>query len=326
MKKGSLLLLCFLSFLAANAQNEIMLHLAPRLGNEVFSLDQAVNHPGGTYQMKFTRFEYYISEIKITHDGGVITPCTDLYLLVRPGQDSMYSLGQMPGINNVEAITFSVGVPEAVNHDDPTALPEGHPLAPQNPSMHWGWVSGYRFAAIEGDAGTNLAQHFEIHALGDANYKTLTITTPAEQVNPELKMVHLIADYAQAVKTVNLSTGPIVHGTTGTAVTVLNNFKNVVFSAATSSAVIDPAFNGAFALTPNPVRNVAPLVNFSLPAGGTYMLTVTDLTGKVLTRQPLAGGENQSLLLEKIPVAGLYFVHLWHNDRPVAVEKLVVLN
>lgn len=100
----------------------------------------------------------------------------------------------------------------------------------------------------------------------------------------------------------------------------------MVFTAATSSAIIDPAFNGAFAITPNPVRQAALQVNFSLSAGGAYMLTITDLTGKVLTRQPLAEGDNQSLLLDKIPVAGLYFVHLWHNDRPVAVEKLVVLN
>ncbi|MFN4254589.1 MAG: MbnP family protein [Saprospiraceae bacterium] len=326
MKKGFLLSILFAVAFAANAQNEIMLHLAPRLGSAVFSLNQTVDHPGGTYQMKYTRFEYYISEIKITHDGGQVTPCPDLYLLVRPAQDSMYSLGQMPGITNVEAITFSVGVPEAMNHADPAALPASHPLAPQNPSMHWGWSAGYRFAAIEGDAGTNLAQHFEIHALGDANYKMQTISTAAEQASPDMKMIHLIADYAQAVKTVNLSTGPIVHGSSGAAVTVLNNFKNVVFTAETSSAVIDPAFSGAFSVAPNPVRGAAPTVNFSLPAGEGYALTVTDLTGKIVARQALAAGENQSLLLEKMPSAGLFFVHLWQNGSPVAVEKLVVLN
>lgn len=326
MKKGLLLLLLAASFSAANAQNEIMLHLAPRLGSAVFSLNQTVDHPGGTYQMKYTRFEYYISEIKITHDGGQIKPCTGLTLLVRPAQDSMYSLGQMPGITNVEAITFSVGVPQALNHLDPASYPSGDPLAPQNPEMHWGWTAGYRFAAIEGQAGTNLAQHFEIHALGDANYKTQTITTDAEQVSPDMKMIHLIADYRQAVKTVNLSTGPIVHGSSGAAVTVLNNFKNVVFKTQTSSVVIDPTFAGAFGVSPNPVRDAAPTVNFSLPAGGGYALTVTDLTGKIVARQTLAAGENQSFLLEKMPTAGLFFVHLWQNGSPVAVEKLVVLN
>lgn len=326
MKKSFLLLFLSISFFAANAQNEIMLHLAPRLDSKVFSLNQTVNHPGGTYPMKFTRFEFYISEIKITHDGGQVTPCPNLYLLVRPAQDSMYSLGQMPGVVNVEAITFSVGVPQTVNHADPTAQPAGHPLAPQNPSMHWGWSAGYRFAALEGDAGANLAQHFEIHALGDANYKTQTITTKAEQSAPTTQVIHLNADYSQVVKAVNLSVGPIVHGSSGAAITVLNNFKSVVFTSQNSSAVIDPAFTGAFSIAPNLVRDIAPTVNFSLPLGEEYGLTVTDLTGKIIIRKTLAAGENQSLVLEKIPMAGLFFVHLWQNGNPVAVEKLIVLN
>ena len=326
MKKGFLLLVLAVSFFAANAQNEVMLHLAPRLGSAVFSLDQTIDHPGGTYKMKYTRFEYYISEIKITHDGGQVTPCTGLTLLVRPAQDSMYSLGQMPGISSVEAITFSVGVPQAVNHLDPASYPPGDPLAPQNPEMQWGWSAGYRCAAIEGYAGTNLSQNFQVHALGDANYKTQTITTDAEQVAPDMKMIHLIADYSQAVKSINISGGLVVHGSTGAAVTLLINFKNVVFKAETSSAVIDPAFAGAFSVAPNPVRDAAPQVSFSLPTGNDYNLTVTDLTGKIVARQSLAAGENQSVLLEKMPTAGLFFVHLWQNGSPVAVEKLVVLN
>lgn len=326
MKKGILLSILFASAFAANAQNEVMLHLAPRLGDKVFSLDQTIDHPGGTYKMKYTRFEYYISEIKITHDGGQIEPCTGLTLLVRPALDSMYSLGQMPGITNVEAITFSVGVPQAVNHLDPASYPPGHPLAPQNPEMQWGWAAGYRFAAIEGQAGTNLSQNFQVHALGDANYKTQTITTHAEQAAPDMKMIHIIADYSQALKGINVSGGLVVHGTTGAAVTLLTNFKNVVFSGTTMTSVFDPSFTGAFSVAPNPANGVAPTVNFSLPADNDYALTVTDLTGKIVGRQTLAAGENQSLLLEKMPTSGLFFVHLWQNGSPVAVEKLVVLN
>jgi hypothetical protein len=326
MKKGSLLFILFASFLTASAQNEVMLHLAPRLGSSVFSLNQTTNHPGGTYQMRFTRFEYYISEIKITHDGGQVTPCTDLILLVRPAQDSMYSLGQLPGILNVEAITFSVGVPQSLNHADPALQPAGSPLAPQSPEMHWGWSAGYRFAAIEGNAGTNLSQDFQIHSLGDVNYKTQTITTVAEQVTPEMKMIHIIADYQQAMKNINISGGLVVHGTSGAAVTLLNNFKNLVFKAETSSSIIAPSFTGAFSVAPNPVRDAAPQVSFSLPPGDDYTLTLTDLTGKVIVRKTLFAGENQYFILEKLPITGLYFVHLWQNERPVAVEKLIVLN
>jgi hypothetical protein len=91
--------------------------------------------------------------------------------------------------------------------------------------------------------------------------------------------------------------------------------------------VIDPSFTGSFTVSPNPTaKDIAPQVNFSLPAGSNYALTVTDLAGKVVVRQPLTAGENQSVLLEKMPTSGVFFVHLWQHARPVVVEKLVILN
>lgn len=324
MKKACLLFVLLISFGAAHAQNEVMLHLAPRLGSNLFSLNQPVNHPSGNYQLKFTRFEFYIAEIKITHDGGQVTPCPDLYLLVHPAIDSMYSLGQMADVQNVESITFSVGVPSTVNHLDPASYPSGHPLAPQNPSMQWGWSAGYRFAAIEGVAGTNFSQTFEIHALGDANYKTQTLPAYAEQVNPEMKMIHITADYTDVLKNITVSGGLIVHGAGGAAVTLLNNFKNLVFTAETSG-VTDPAFSGSFSVSPNPAKGVLPQVNLTLPDGGDYRLTVTDIIGKVLYDKVFASVINQSLSLVEMTEPGLYFVQLWQNDKPVAVEKLVVL-
>lgn len=327
MKKSTFLFLFFAALaVSATSQNEVMLHLAPRLGSAVFSLNAPFTHPSATYSLKYTRFEYYISEIKVTHDGGQITPCTGLHLLVRPALDSMYSLGQMPTVDNIEAITFSVGVEQAVNHLDPASYPADDPLAPQNPAMQWGWTAGYRFAAIEGDAGTNLAQHFEVHALGDENYKTQTIVTVGDQVAPDMKMIHIVADYSQAVKSITLSSGLIVHGTTGAAVTLLNNFKNIVFKSALSG-VNSPLFSGAFAVTPNPVTlGSNAQVRYTLLPGNTYELTIADMAGKIIARQPLQPGQDQLLELAKMPSAGAYLVQLWQNARPVSVEKLIVLN
>jgi len=325
MNKIALLLVFLAAFTTAKAQNEVMLHLAPRLGNAVFSLNTAINHPSGAYQLKYTRFEYYISEIKITHDGGQVTPVTNLHLLVRPALDSMYSLGQMPTVQNVEAITFSVGVEQAFNHLDPASYPANDPLAPQNPEMQWGWTAGYRFAAIEGVAGTNFAQNFEVHALGDVNYKTQTLSTVAEQVTASMKMIHLIADYGQVMKNITVSGGLILHGTTGAAVTLLNNFKNIVFTAETSG-VIDPSFTGSFSISPNPAQHTMPKVNYTLSSDANYLLSLTDMTGKTLYTQQIPAGENQSIQLERSFSAGVYFVHLWQNGHAVAVEKLVILN
>lgn len=325
MKKHLSFVLFFLAVsFSGIAQNELRLHLAPRLGSAVFALDSSFQHPSGSYPLKYTRFEYYISEVIITHDGGQTTPATGLHLLVRAAQDSVYSLGQMPNVNKVEAITFSVGVEQAYNHLDPASFPPDDPLAPQNPEMHWGWVSGYRFAAVEGEAGPNLDQHFEIHSIGDANYFTQTITTVAEQASSDVKVIHLIADYAQAVKDIGLSIGLVKHGTTGAAVTLLANFRDVVFTALVASTVLDPAFTGTFTVSPSPVTtSEAPQVRFSLPEGE-YTLAVTDITGRKLECRQILSGDNQSVALNRITETGLYFVHLLHGNRPVVAVKLVV--
>lgn len=305
---------------SAQSQSNLELHLASYLDTAPFALNTEVS--AGNYSYKITRLEYYISEIKITHDGGVVTPITDLYLLVRPAVDSMYDLGSHPEINQVESITFSVGVDQPHNHLDPASYPANHPLAPQNPAMQWGWSAGYRFVAIEGVAGTNFANLFEIHALGDANYKTQTIVTGAEIHPNGDKTIHLNADYSKVIKNINVSGGLIVHGTSGAAVTVLNNMKNLVFSAETS-AVIDPAFEGDFQVSPNPAPAGQLRVGLRLPAGASYRITLSDLTGRVWYDQPV-DSDRSSLLLDQQLGNGVYYVQLWQNGRSVASEKLIV--
>ncbi|MBL7798961.1 MAG: T9SS type A sorting domain-containing protein [Saprospiraceae bacterium] len=322
MKKLLLSVLSFLSVLVVQAQNNIELHLSPRLGAAPFALNTPVS--AGSYEYKITRLEYYISEIKITHDGSQVTPMTDLYLLVRPAVDSMYALGSYPGIVNVESITFSVGVDQAHNHLDPASYPANHPLAPQNPAMQWGWSAGYRFVAIEGKAGANFANDYEIHALGDANYQTLTLNTVAENNSNGDKTIHLIADYAQVLNSINVSAGLIVHGSTGKAVTLMNNMKNVVFTAETPTMTIDPTFEGAFAVSPNPAAPGEAIVTMTLPGGDGYRVTLTDLTGRVIMNQSISS-ETQSYPLFNDLNAGTYLVHLWQNEQPVAVEKLVII-
>ncbi len=325
MRNFSLLLLIFCaSIFSAHAQNELWLHLAPRLGSHPFALNTPVSHPDGAYSMQFSRYEFYVSDIRITHDGGQETPCTDVYLLVRPATDSMFNLGQYPGIENVEAIRFSVGVPQPINHADPSLQPAGHPLALQDPSMHWGWAGGYRFAVMEGVAGENAGQAFEVHGLGDNNYKSQTIAVAAEQTNPGMKVIHLNADYAQAARNIDLSQGAIEHGTTGIPATMLFNFKNYVFSAQAVTAVVSPEFSGSFYVSPNPVqRGATPQAFFSLPEKAAYNILVTNALGQVLLRLNIDENSSSPMLLEGLPASGMLWVQLWQNGRVVATEKLM---
>ncbi|MEO6040065.1 MAG: MbnP family protein [Saprospiraceae bacterium] len=321
MKKLLLSCLTALSWLSvAQAQSNLKLHISPRLGNQAFALNTVIS--AGTYDYKITRLEYYVCQIKITHDGEQITPLTDLHLLVRPAVDSIYDLGPFPDIQNVEAITFSIGVDQAHNHLDPSSYPPDHPLAPQDPAMHWGWAAGYRFVAIEGLVGPGFANIFQVHSLGDANLKPVIISTAAEANPNGDKTIHIVADYAKVIDGIDVSGGLIVHASTGVAVTVLNNMRNLVFSAATSR-VIDPLFEGAFVVSPNPAGAGEAIVSMTLPVGLAYRITLQDMTGRLVADHVVPDALRSFTIGEGLH-AGMYLVHLWQNGRPVAVEKLVV--
>ncbi|MEO6189806.1 MAG: MbnP family protein [Saprospiraceae bacterium] len=319
--------LLYLSFIMISqllcAQSEIILHIAPRLGSDLFGLNKSTNAVGFTYPYKITRLDYYISEIKITHDGGQVTPVDGLFLLVRPVVDSMYTLGILADINKVENIIFSVGVDPQHNHLDPATYGPTHPLAPKNPEMQWGWSAGYRFVAIEGNAGKTFNQHFEVHAIGDANYKTVTINTEAEEISPNLKMIHLNADYSQILKSINVSSGLILHGSSGAAVTLLNNMNKLVFTAEGVTATLDPAFKGSVSIAPNPTSFDNVHIDFNLEKGNQYAVEVYNSIGNRIIYKSILSG-NSNLTLNQLDKSGLYFVRLLQNNRAVFVDKLII--
>ena len=218
-----------LASLATFAQSDVYLQFNHLWNDAPFQLDQELMTNGGQ-SVKVDRLEFYLSQFSIQHDGGQITTVDNTWLLVRPAENESFYLGNYD-ITTVEAITFSCGVEEAFNHLDPATYPMDHPLAPQNPSMHWGWASGYRFIAFEGTAGAAFSQIWEIHALGDAHYIEQSIATGAEEISGDL-YIGLDGNYANLLGSINVSNGMIEHSETGQTINaVFNNMQNAVFSA-----------------------------------------------------------------------------------------------
>ena len=129
--------------------SEVELQIHPNWAGKAFNFSTV--YSGGDCEYKITRLQYYVSEIKIKYDGGKSYLIKDLYFLVSAEKDTVLSLGILP-VSNIEGIEFSIGVDQAANHLDPSTYPSSHPLALKNPSMHWGWTSGYRFIALEGNS------------------------------------------------------------------------------------------------------------------------------------------------------------------------------
>jgi hypothetical protein len=319
MKKLLLLFLLSVSFFPAFSQKEVVLNLNHMVANAPMALATPYLAPA-SYGFTITRLTYYISDIQLIHDGGQTTNLDSTWLLVHAPADQSFSLGTH-NVTEIEGIYFSIGVDPAHNHLDPTTWPAGHPLAPQMPSMHWGWSPGYRFVALEGKTGATFLFTYEIHALGDDNYNAVSLSLDAQQAGNILN-INLLADYQGMFTNLDVSSGLIEHGDKGPAITLLYNFANHVFSPMTAStAITAPDFAGEFAIGPNPSVDGNSVARYTLPAGNSYQMILTDITGREVRSWSLDAASSSQHL--EAPAAGIWFIRLLENGRTVLTEKWI---
>lgn len=318
----------FLTFLAALlwlsnfSQQTIRFNIQHKLGSQNFAFNQvASNNLGNTF--KLDRLQYYLSGFEIIHDGGQTKPITNVYYLADASLITSIDLGSHTDINSIEGIKFAVGVNTPENNADPSQWPATHALSPKSPSMHWGWASGYFFVALGGNSGPITDQPLEMHALGNANYFSQTIATSATLINNE-RVITLTADYARALLNINLSNGLVLHGSNGSNVTMLTNFRDSVFSALSTQTIAvglqeqKPESN-ELGIYPNPSAGM-----FVLDIKGAHTannaIVISDITGRILQTFPAKSTTAEI----KIESQGLYFVSLMTGQKVVTTKKVIV--
>lgn len=315
MKSLILTIVLFSTAVITFAQKNVVLRLHHRLAGQPFAFNQtSSNNLGNSFNV--SRLEYYVSSIKVKHDGGLTANATDVYALVKANATSTDIDLSSLSVNDIEGITFSIGVNTPQNNQDPTQWAAGHPLAPKTPSMHWGWTAGYRFVAMEGKTGNNLNTVFEIHALGNVNYFEQTINTTATQENGKW-IINVYADYAQSLRGISISQGVISHGETGEAATLLTNFKNHVFTSSAVTGIFEQIDITSFAVYPNPSKGKFSIDLSQLPQ--VNKMVVSNLLGQNVFEQ-----ECQLSAEFNITSKGIYIVSLFDNNNLVGTRKLVV--
>lgn len=307
--------------LISSAQVNVELNIIHRAGGEAFQMNTAYEAPGG-YPFKTSRLEYYVSGIELVHDGGQITPLPDTYLLVDAAESSSFGLGAH-NITALEEVHFMIGVDTAVNHDDPALFPVGHALAPQMPSMHWGWAAGYRFVALEGVAGAG-EYTMELHGLGDTNYDGVELATTGT-LNDTTLTIDVYADYIQLLRDIDASDGVIEHSENAEARTVLRNMASdgIVFSITAPTAIEGPPTAVDASFYPNPAQaGTATTLQLAQPAAATMQLSVADEQGRMVHQSTVAAGTTG---IELPTVAsGMYLVQLRQQDTAVLTRKWLV--
>lgn len=318
MKRLILTQLLILAFgISTIAQVDVYFRINHKLGTTKFSTNHtASNNLGNNFQVD--RLDYYISEITLIHDGGQQTPVTEHYIMVKAMEQTNDLLGNF-NITRLEGVQFGIGVDPGKNHSDITTYPSSHALSFQSPSMHWGWAAGYRFIAIEGKSGAGMSQSWELHALGDNNYGYAMVNTTGTLAGTDL-VIALDADYEEAMNNIAISGSLNYHGENGQAVTIMNNFKSLVFAEGAANIGLAEKDPARIQVAPNPANG-----DFHIDLidgqGGDYRVQVMDLTGKMIYNQPAQASDRVELNIDR---SGIYLVSLLKSGEITGTAKLVI--
>ena len=238
MKRIVLLSLVFGSLSLAGQTKELTLNFHHMMAGESLT-DSLVGTNNLGNQFKFNRLQYYVDDIEIIYNQGDTFTYPGVLLIDALAEEmTSVDLGALD-FDSITAVRFAVGVGPDVNNLDPSTYPAAHPLAPQFPSMHWGWAAGYRFVCAEGVGSSAFNQTFELHGLGNGNYAMQTIATSGTMSGSDTLVLDIEADYAELVTDIAVAQGVISHGETGDAFQSLKNLNNKVFKSAEGNAALN---------------------------------------------------------------------------------------
>lgn len=158
-------------------QVQASLKMKPVFGPTDMVLDSVYTMSNG-FQIKFTELKAYFTDIK-SSDGTTLRNAA-LFNFSETGT-LVFQADQV--VANPSSIQFGIGVPQSINHNDPSTFPTSNPLniAIAN-DMHWDWNPGYIFFKVEAkvdtivDGVTNCDHNLVYHVGTDAYFTGKTIT------------------------------------------------------------------------------------------------------------------------------------------------------
>lgn len=330
-------LLFTLSFLSAfsaaslaQTNNQVVFSFTHKIGDDTLGLEKKHFTIWNGKLLNITRAQFYLSGIELQQPGGSAITLTDKYLLVNAeNPEAEYDLGEWP-VDAVQGVTMGLGVDADHNHLDPAAYPADHPLAPQNPSMHWGWAAGYTFLAVEGEVDYNNDGTpevvYQFHNLGDMLYKTIELSGTAIAADGKLRL-HFDLDYTKLFNNITMQIDFINHGSNIHNQQMMANADTTsFFTLASLSAAPDVLKNSlSVSAAPNPAA-AETLIRYDLPTTASLDLALTNSLGQqVRFLRGLPASGTARLTTTGLP-DGIYQYAFYENGRLLARKQLAVKN
>lgn len=232
-----------------NRKGKMTLHFDNRAGLEDLILNSQVYYNSFSQDMTITKFNYYISNIKlINKDGSTYSyPKNDSYFLVQESDEMTQDIElQNVPEGDYTGVVFTVGV-DSLKSVSPLVERTGV-LDPSagGADMYWGWNSGYIFMKMEGlstfapaDSGMTkglIEYHIGLFGLNgaDNNLKTITISFNGEfasvrQAKTTAPEAHLFVDVLKVVNgttNIDFTVEPTILSSKN-SVNVANNYKEM---------------------------------------------------------------------------------------------------
>jgi len=251
------LITCIITLMlnSISAQKNVFLRLSPKVNGADLQLgSDFLDLQGNVTNLDY--FNYYLSGLHLTVDGGQDIDLSDTVFLVK-STDFVLNLGSL-NINTIENISFSIGVPSNINTIsgpdviDISAYPMNHPLSFQDPSMHWGWSAGYIFvvsAGLSDSNGDGIADAtFEMHNLGDHNYVNTSLPIIQTNIGQGQIDVNLNCNIDVWLKNIPIATVGVLHGTNGYNSEMMANVtaESVFTQPLTAGLTMETTTTGAF--------------------------------------------------------------------------------
>lgn len=323
-----LLVLALVSGAFAQTTNNVAFSFDHRAGASPLVLDQTVFSIWNGKKVMLTRAEFYLAELQILRPDNSTLLLTDRYLLVNANAPAaQHALGQWP-VSAAAGLSLHIGVPFWDNHGDPSSYHAPNPLAPQNPSMHWGWSAGYRFMALEGFVDNNgdgvPEDEFEFHNLGDALYTAVELSGSTVAENGTLHL-RLLLDYAKLFQGLTMTGNLFEHGSAPLNKTMMTNAATQNFMALPSTSAAPDLLTNALQVSasPNPFA-AETLIQYEIPASGALSMTVTNTLGQAVRQYdqlPASG----SLHFERGDLPrGIYQYFFVENGKVLARKQFVI--
>lgn len=320
MKRTILYLLCSCMLTHLVAQQNVFLTIQPKFGSQNLDMNAQYSTQDG-FSFQLDHFDYYLSGVQLTHDGGQVINLENEVFLIEPTSHTVY-LGYL-NVTNIEQLTAYVGVPSNLNTSsgadaiDITQYPGNHPLSFQEPSMHWGWTSGYMHMIIGGNVDLNadgtFETLFEVHSLGDANYRGFTMPIVQTQTSSNQIDINLNCFVDQWIKDISLQTVGVSHGTTGPNMEIMMNIETEpVFEQSLSAGSIHkPEKRGMLKLHRSDNEIIVQWEGIE----NANQLELVDLNGRILAASWISGSSGQVTIAHKNE--GVCFLRVLDENKAV---------